>query len=86
MENSCTSVFPNMRFMGTARMKYDKETEEVNKIRRVNKERSSAGTKKESPAGVTVARAYRPITPGVILLSMLIINESQHTFPRHAMH
>ena len=37
--------------MGTARMKLDKETDEEGKKRRVNMERSTAGTKKKSVDG-----------------------------------
>ena len=42
--------------MRTGRMK-DKETEEVDKMRRVNMERRIAGTKKISPDSLRVARA-----------------------------
>ena len=38
--------FPKHLRMGTARMKYDKETEEVGKKRGVSVEKNKAGTKK----------------------------------------
>ena len=48
MGNSCTSIPKHLR-MGTARLKYDKETEEESKTRRMNVERSTADTKKIIP-------------------------------------
>ena len=45
-------------------MKYDKETDEEGKKRRVSMEKSKAATKKISPGGLTEARAHRP--PGVV--------------------
>ena len=41
--------FPKHSRMGTARMQYDKETNEDGKKRGVSIERSKAGTKKRSP-------------------------------------
>ena len=44
----------------TARMKYDKETDEEGKKKGVSVERHKAGTKEKSSDGPTIARAYRP--------------------------
>ena len=41
--------FPKHSCMGTARMKYDNETDEEGKKRGVSMEKSKAGTKKEVP-------------------------------------
>ena len=41
--------FPKHSRMGTARTKYDKETDEVGKQRGVSMERSKAGMNKRSP-------------------------------------
>ena len=47
--------FPEHSRMGTARMKYDKETDEEGKKRGVSVERSKAGTKeKRCPDGLTL--------------------------------
>ena len=47
MKNSCKSVSQTQR-IGTARMKYDKETDEEGTKRDVSTERSKAGTKKRT--------------------------------------
>ena len=47
--NEC---FPKHSGMGTARMKYDKVTDEQGKKRGVSMERSKAGTEKRSPDGL----------------------------------
>ena len=46
--------FPKHSFMGTARMKQDKETDEDGKKRGVNMEKSKAGKKKLSPDGLSL--------------------------------
>ena len=45
--------FPKHSGMGTARMKYDKETDEEGNKRDMSMERSNAGTKKISPDGLS---------------------------------
>ena len=52
--------WPQQLRNGIARMKVDKDTEEEGKKIRVNKERSTAGTKQRCPEGLTVAPAYSP--------------------------
>ena len=46
--------------MGTARMTEDIETDVVDKMKRVNVERSTADTKKRRPDDPTKDRFYRP--------------------------
>ena len=66
MWNSRTSVFPNTYACEclneqqsnneeSPTLPTNKETEEVGKLRIVNMDRSTAGTKKKSPDGLTVA-------------------------------
>ena len=57
---SCPECFPKRSRMGTARLKQDEESEEEGYKREVSIERSKAVTKKISPNGLTIARAYRP--------------------------
>ena len=45
--------FPKHSRMGTARMKWDKKTDEEDKKRGVSVERSKAGTKNSSPDGLS---------------------------------
>ena len=56
--NTCTSVFPNTRIW--RQQEQNSKTDEEGKKKRVNIEISTAGTKKISPDGLIIARAYRP--------------------------
>ena len=46
-DNSCTSVFPKQSRTGTARMKYERDTDEDGKKKGVCVERSKSGMKKK---------------------------------------
>ena len=61
--------FPEHSRIGTA-SKYDTDTEEQGKKRRVNLERSRATTKKINLGGLTVARAYT--IPAMSLLTEVV--------------